>query len=71
MIEEAPDGRPAVRVDFGVKDVRLLYNAVDFYLENRIKILDGKKPIKDSTEDVWAMRKLLSSVILEYNFHSQ
>ncbi len=71
MIEESPEGRPAVRVDFGVKDVRLLYNAVDFYLENRIKILDGKKPIKDSTEDVWAMRKLLSSVILEYNFHSQ
>tara|TARA_Y100001963_G_scaffold7958_1_gene10370 strand:+ start:276 stop:491 length:216 start_codon:yes stop_codon:yes gene_type:complete len=71
LIEESPEGRPAVRVDFGVKDVRLLYNAVDFYLENRIKILDGKKPIKDSTEDVWAMRKLLSSVILEYNFHSQ
>jgi hypothetical protein len=71
LIEESSNDRPAVRVDFGVKDVRLLYNAVDFYLENRVKVLDGKKPIKDSTEDVWAMRKLLSSVILEYNFHSQ
>ena len=47
MIEEVPDGKPAVRVDFGVKDVRLLYNAVDFYLENRVKVLDGKEPIKD------------------------
>ena len=40
---------------FTVADLQLLYNAVDFYLENRIGVYNGKESIKEPTEDVYAV----------------
>tara|TARA_R100000008_G_scaffold3793_2_gene2568 strand:+ start:999 stop:1214 length:216 start_codon:yes stop_codon:yes gene_type:complete len=71
MIDEDERGQPFIKVDFNVNDVRLLYNAVDFYLENRVEVLDGKEEIKDPTENVVAMKRLLYQMVLEANFHLQ
>ena len=56
--------------DFNVGDLQLLYNAVDFYLENRIGVYNGKEPIIEPTEDVYAMKQRLSKLVLEKNFYS-
>ena len=45
---------------FTVRDLQLLYNAVDFYLENRVSVYNGKEPIIEPTEDVYAMKQRLS-----------
>ena len=55
---------------FTVRDLQLLYNAVDFYLENRISVYNGKEPIIEPTEDVYAMKHRLSKLVLEKNFYS-
>tara|TARA_Y200000002_G_scaffold357610_1_gene340275 strand:- start:2277 stop:2465 length:189 start_codon:yes stop_codon:yes gene_type:complete len=55
---------------FTVKDLQLLYNAVDFYMENRVNVYNGKEPIKESTEDVYDMKNRLSKLVLEKNFYS-
>ena len=55
---------------FTVRDLQLLYNAVDFYLENRIGVYNGKEPIKEPTEDVYDMKNRLSKLVLEKNFYS-
>ena len=55
---------------FTVSDLQLLYNAVDFYLENRIGVYNGKEPIIEPTEDVYAMKQRLSKLVLEKNFYS-
>jgi len=55
---------------FTVRDLQLLYNAVDFYLENRVSVYNGKEPIIEPTEDVYAMKQRLSKLVLEKNFYS-
>ena len=55
---------------FTVADLQLLYNAVYFYLENRIGVYNGKESIKEPTEDVYAMKQRLSKLALEKNFYS-
>ena len=60
---------------FGVKlfeeDVRLIYNAVDFYLEHRVEEFDKtKKELPEPTEAVLDMEKTLNRMLLEFNFHS-
>ena len=55
---------------FTVRDLQLLYNAVDFYMENRVSVYNGKEPIIEPTEDVYAMIQRLSKLVLEKNFYS-
>ena len=55
---------------FTVRDLQLLYNAVDFYLENRVSVYNGKEPIIEPTEDVYDMKTRLSKLVLEKNFYS-
>ena len=70
--QEDEAGRHFVKVDFNINDVRLLANAVNFYLERRIEFFDEeKKELPEPTEHVIAMKRLLTAMILENTYHSE
>ena len=63
------DGNPYVRVDWDVRHLRMLHNAVDFYLENRVEVFDRtKKELPEPTEAVIDMKDTLNRMILEFNY---
>ena len=63
------DGKPYVRVDWDIRHLRMLHNAVDFYLENRVEIFDRtKKELPEPTEAVIDMKDTLNRMILEFNY---
>ncbi len=68
---ESPHDQPFVNVGFNVADVRLLYNAVDFYLVNRPP--SGARPEhqQEPTAHCEAMRRTLNSVLMEYQYRKQ
>ncbi len=70
-IEGDEAGRPFVNIHFNVHDIRLLQNAVTFYLENRVEVFDKtKKELPEPTEHVLAMQRVLYTLILENTFHA-
>ena len=65
------DGKPYVRVDWGIHHLRMLHNAVHFYREHRVEEFDKtKKELPEPTEAVLDMEKTLNRMLLEFNFHS-
>ena len=62
-------GRPFLKVDWGVRHIRLLHTAVSYYVERmypkNLKDVEGEK------EKMVAMKETLYKIILEYNFQSQ
>ena len=63
------EGNPYVRVDWDIRHLRMLHNAVDFYLENRVEIFDRtKKELPEPTEAVIDMKDTLNRMILEFNY---
>ena len=64
------DGKPYVRVDWGIHHLRMLHNAVHFYREHRVEEFDKtKKELPEPTEAVLDMEKTLNRMLLEFNFH--
>ena len=64
------DGKPYVRVDWGIHHLRMLHNAVHFYREHRVEEFDKtKKELPEPTEAVIDMEKTLNRMLLEFNFH--
>ena len=64
------DGHPFVRVDWDVRHLRMLHNAIDFYLEHRVEEFDKtKKELPEPTEAVLDMKNTLNRMILEFNYH--
>ena len=70
-IDRENERRPFLQVNFNIDDVRLLYNAVDFYHENRP--VSGARPPnqQEPTAHLQAMKKALYSMLMEYQYHSQ
>ena len=63
------DGNPYVRVDWDIRHLRMLYNAIDFYLEHRVEEFDKtKKELPEPTEAVLDMKSTLNRMILEFNY---
>ena len=63
------DGHPFVRVDWDVRHLRMLHNAIDFYLEHRVEEFDKiKKELPEPTEAVLDMKNTLNRLILEFNY---
>ena len=64
------EGRPYVRVDWDIRHLRMLHNAVNFYLDHRVEEFDKtKKELPEPTEAVIDMKETLNRMILEFNFH--
>ena len=72
---EAPqkdeDGRGYVKVDWNISHIRLLYNAVSFYLDKRVEHLKPEEGIKEPTEQVLDMQASLNRMLLEFQYHSR
>ena len=65
------EGKPYVKVDWDMRHLRMLHNAVDFYLENRVEIFDRtKKELPEPTEVVLDIKETLNRMLLEFNFHT-
>ena len=63
------DGKPYVRVDWGIHHLRMLHNAVHFYREHRVEIFDRTKTeLPEPTEVVLDMENTLNKMILEFNY---
>ena len=63
------DGKPYVRVDWDIRHLRMLHNAVHFYLEHRVEEFDKtKKELPEPTEAVVDMKDTLNRMILEFNY---
>ena len=58
---------PFLQMSCDINDVRLLHDAVAFYLEH----YPGQDPdsIQDKIQHLKAFKKTLYSMLLEYNFH--
>ena len=64
------EGNPFGRVDWDIRHLRMLHNAVDFYLEHRVEEFDKtKKELPEPTEAVLDMKNTLNRMILEFNYH--
>ena len=67
---EHPSDPAFVNVGFNIADIRLLHNAVSFYLDHRVEEFDKtKKELPEPTEAVLDMEKTLNRMLLEFNFH--
>ena len=63
------DGHPFVRVDWAVRHLRMLHNAIEFYLDHRVEEFDKtKKELPEPTEAVIEMKGTLNRMILEFNY---
>ena len=62
---------PFVNVGFNVADVRLLYNAGDFYLVNRPPSGARPKHQQEPTAHCEAMKRTLNAVLMEYTYRKQ
>ena len=63
------DGKPYVRVDWDIRHLRMLHNAVHFYREHRVEIFDRTKTeLPEPTEVVLDMENTLNKMILEFNY---
>ena len=63
------EGNPYVRVDWDIRHLRMLHNAVHFYREHRVEIFDKTKTeLPEPTEVVLDMENTLNKMILEFNY---
>jgi len=69
-VSECGDG-PSIKVEWNIRHLRLLHNAVSFYLDKRVEHLQKEEALQEPTEWVVEMQKNLNRMILEFNYHSQ
>ena len=63
-INEDSEGRSFIKADFTVKDIRQVYNAINFYLQN------GNQE-DDEYKNLLRIKTAFYSMMLESSFHSQ
>ena len=65
-------GRPFVKVDWNINHIRMLHNAVHFYLEHRVEEFDKtKKELPEPTEALLDIENTLYRMLLEFNFQQR
>ena len=65
-------GRPFVKVDWNINHIRMLHNAVHFYLEHRVVEFDKtKKELPEPTEALLDIKNTLYRMLLEFNFQQR
>ena len=71
MEQEHPSAPAFVNVGFNIADIRLLHNAVSFYLTDRP--VSGARPAhqQEPTRHVEAMKRTLGTVIMEWQYRKQ
>ena len=60
--------QPSFNVNLVEEDVRLIYNAVDFYYNNRPKSAHRPQHMQESTEHLKWMMKVMMTMMMESSF---
>ena len=60
--------QPSFTVNLVEDDVRLLYNAVDFYYKNRPKSTERPQHMQDPTDHLKWMMKVMMTMMMESSF---
>ena len=63
-VNEDSEGRSFIKADFNLKDIRQVYNAINFYLQN------GNQE-DDEYKNLLRIKTAFYSMMLESSFHSQ
>tara|TARA_B100000965_G_C18954546_1_gene482809 strand:+ start:289 stop:486 length:198 start_codon:yes stop_codon:yes gene_type:complete len=63
-VNEDSEGRSFIKADFTLKDIRQVYNAINFYLQN------GNQE-DDEYKNLLRIKTAFYSMMLESSFHSQ
>ena len=60
--------QPSFNVNLVEDDVRLIYNAVDFYHKNRPKSANRPQHMQESTRHLEWMKKIMMTMMMESSF---
>ena len=60
--------QPSFNVNLVEDDVRLIYNAVDFYYKNRPKSAHRPQHMQEPTEHLKWMKKIMMTMMMESSF---
>ena len=60
--------QPSFNVNLVEDDVRLIYNAVDFYYKNRPKSANRPQHMQESTAHLEWMKQVMMTMIMESSF---
>ena len=60
--------QPSFNVNLVEDDVRLIYNAVDFYYNNRPKSAHRPQHMQEPTEHLKWMKKIMMTMMMESSF---
>ena len=60
--------QPSFNVNLVEDDVRLIYNAVDFYYKNRPKSAHRPQHMQEGTEHLKWMKKIMMTMMMESSF---
>ena len=60
--------QPSFNVNLVEDDVRLIYNAVDFYYKNRPKSAHRPQHMQEPTEHLKWMKKIMMTMMMECSF---
>ena len=60
--------QPSFNVSLVEDDVRLIYNAVDFYYKNRPKSAHRPQHMQEPTEHLKWMKKIMMTMMMESSF---
>ena len=60
--------QPSFNVNLVEEDVRLIYNAVDFYYNNRPKSAHRPQHMQESTEHLKWIKKVMMTMMMESSF---
>ena len=65
------EGKPYVRVDWDIRHLRMLHNAVSFYLTDRPVSVARPAHQQEPTRHVEAMKRTLGTVLMEWQYRKQ
>ena len=60
--------QPSFNINLVEDDVRLLYNAVDFYHKNRPKSTERPQHMQEPTDHLLWMKKVMMTMMMESSF---
>ena len=68
QVKRDRENQPSFNVNLVEEDVRLIYNAVDFYLENRPKSAKRPSHMQESTAHLNWIKKIMMTMMMESSF---
>ena len=68
QIKRDRENQPHFTVNLVEEDVRLIYNAIDFYHKNRPKSAERPQHMQEPTEHLKWMKKVMMTMMMESSF---